>query len=348
MRQRKKTQYGAPTKQNARNHRGNCLMLTRRHVLALSTAALCAPHVARAEAAWPSRGVRYSLGFAAGGATDTLSRIFCAKMSELTGQQFTVENRGGAGGVIGADAIAKSAPDGYTLGMGSIATNAIAVGTYAKLPFQAGADFAFISGLWQLPNVLVVRNDLPAKDIGELLALAKKEPGKLTYASPGIGTTLHLSGEMMKSMGGVDLQHVTYKGGAPAMVDLLAGRVDTLFDNLPGSLSAIRAGSVRALAVTTKARSPAVPDVPAMGEVLPGYDLTSWTALCGPAKLPSDIVQTANALSRKALADPVVMQKFAELGAVAWPTSAEEITAFRDSEEKRLLPIIKAAGIVPA
>jgi tripartite-type tricarboxylate transporter receptor subunit TctC len=259
-----------------------------------------------------------------------------------------VENRGGAGGVIGADAIAKSAPDGYTLGMGSIATNAIAVGTYAKLPFQAGPDFTFISGLWQLPNVLVVRKDLPAKDIGELLALAKKEPGKLTYASPGIGTTLHLSGEMMKSMGGVDLQHVTYKGGAPAMVDLLAGRVDTLFDNLPGSLSAIRAGSVRALAVTTKARSPAVPDVPAMGEVLPGYDLTSWTALCGPAKLPSDIVQTANALSRKALADPVLMQKFAELGAVAWPTSAEEITAFRDSEEKRLLPIIKAAGIVPA
>jgi tripartite-type tricarboxylate transporter receptor subunit TctC len=323
-------------------------MLTRRRTLALTAAAFAAPHVARAQASWPTRGVRYVLGFAAGGATDTLSRIFCAKLGDLTGQQFTVENRGGAGGVIGADAIAKGAPDGYTLGMGSIATNAIAVGTYAKLPYHAANDFTFITGLWQLPNVLVVRKDLPAKDIRELLALAKKEPGKLTYASPGIGTTLHLSGEMMKSTGGVDLQHVTYKGGAPAMIDLLAGRVDTLFDNLPGSLSAIREGSVRALAVTTRTRSPALPDVPTLGEVLPGYELTSWTALCGPAKLPEDIVKTANALSVKALSDPVVIQKFAELGAVAWSTSPAELNVFRDSEEKRLLPIIKAAGIVPA
>lgn len=323
-------------------------LLSRRRTLALAAAALATPCIARAQAAWPNRGVRYVNGFAAGGATDSLSRIFCQKLSELAGQQFTVENRTGAGGVIGADAIAKAAPDGYTLGMGSIATNAIAVGTYAKLPFHAANDFTFISGMWQLPNVLVVRKDLPAKDIKELLALARKEPGKLTYASPGIGTTLHLSGEMMKSMGGVDLQHITYKGGAPAMVDLLAGRVDTLFDNLPGSLSAIREGAVRALAVTTKARSPAIPDVPALGEFLPGYELTSWTALCGPAKLPADIVKAANDASRKALTDPDVMRKFGDLGAVAWPTSPEEIAAYRDTEEKRLLPIIKTAGIVPA
>lgn len=322
--------------------------ITRRGALALLGASAAAPHALMAQAPWPTRSVRYMLGFAAGGATDTLSRILCQKLSELTGQQFVVENRGGAGGVIGADAIAKAAPDGYTLGMGSIATNAIAVGTYAKLPYQAGADFTFISGMWQLPNVLVVRKDLPAVNLRELLDLAKKSPGKLTYASPGIGTTLHLSGEMMKSMGGVDLQHITYKGGAPAMVDLLAGRVDTLFDNLPGSLQAIREGSVRALAVTTRTRSPALPDVPALGEVLPGYELTSWTALCGPAKLPADIVQTINALAVKALADPATVQKFVDIGATAWSTSTADITAFRDSEEKRLLPIIKAAGIVPA
>jgi tripartite-type tricarboxylate transporter receptor subunit TctC len=323
-------------------------LLTRRRTLALAAAALATPRIARAQGAWPTRGVRYINGFSAGGATDSLSRIFCQKLSDLTGQIFTVENRTGAGGVIGADAVAKAAPDGATLGMGSIATNAIAVGTYAKLPFQAGADFTFISGMWQLPNVLVVRKDLPAKDISELIALAKKEPGKLTYAHPGIGTTLHLSGEMMKSMGGVDLHSIGYKGGAPAMVDLLAGRVDMLFDNLPGSLSAIRDGSVRALAVTTTKRSPAVPDVPAMSEFLPGYDLTSWTAFCGPAKLPADITKAANDWSRKALADADLVRRFGELGAIAWPTSSEEITAFRDSEEKRLMPIIKAAGIVPA
>ena len=236
---------------------------TRRRALALiGGTALAAPGFARAQAAWPTRSVRYMLGFAAGGATATLSRLFCQKMSDLTGQQFVVENRGGAGGVLGADAIAKAAPDGYTLGMGSVATNAIAVGTYAKLPFQAGRDFSFITGLWQLPNVLVVRKDLPVASLRELIDLAKASPGKYTYASPGNGTTLHLSGEMMKSMAGIDLRHITYKGGAPAMIDLLAGRVDTLFDNLPGSLQAIREGSVKALAVTTTTRSAGCPTCP--------------------------------------------------------------------------------------
>ena len=321
---------------------------TRRRALALiGGAALAAPGIARAQAAWPTRSVRYMLGFAAGGATDTLSRLFCQKMSELTAQQFVVENRGGAGGVLGADAIAKAAPDGYTLGMGSVATNAIAVGTYAKLPFQAGRDFSFITGLWQLPNVLVVRKDLPVASLRELINLAKASPGKYTYASPGNGTTLHLSGEMMKSMAGIDMRHITYKGGAPAMIDLLAGRVDTLFDNLPGSLQAIREGSVKAVAVTTTARSNAVPDVPSMSELLPGYELTSWTALCGPAGLPAGMADAINALALKALADPDLIRRYAELGAVPFPMSPPAITAFRDAEEARLLPVIKSAGIVP-
>ncbi len=324
------------------------LTMSRRHALALLGASIAAPHVARAQTPWPSRSVRYYVGFAAGGATDTLSRIYCQKMSELTGQQFVVENRGGAGGVLGADAVAKGQPDGYALGMGSIATNAIAVGTYAKLPYHAGKDFTFISGLWQLPNVLVVKKDLPVKDLKELIALAKANPGKYSYASPGIGTTLHLSGEMMKSAAGIDLQHITYKGGNPAMVDLLAGRVDTLFDNLPGSLQQIKDGAVRALAVTTTNRSPAIPDVPAMGEVLPGYELTSWVAVCGPAGMPPDLVARINELSVKALKDPALAAKYAELGAQPFPTSSAEITAYRDKEEARLLPVIKAAGITPS
>lgn len=324
------------------------LLFTRRNALALMGASVLVPNTVAAQAAWPNRGVKYILGFAAGGATDSLSRIFCQKMSELTGQQFVVENRGGAGGVIGADAVAKGAPDGYTLGMGSIATNAIAAGTYAKLPYRTAEDFTFISGLWKLPNVLVVRKDLPVSNLTELLALLKANPDKYTYASPGIGTTLHLSGEMMKSAAGVEVRHITYKGGNPAMVDLLAGRVDLLFDNLPGSLQQIREGGVKAIAVTTATRSPAVPDVPAMAEALPGYELTSWTALCGPAKLPDGMAGVINGFAMKALADPVVIKKFNDLGAIPFATSAAEITAYQQSEEKRILPIIKAAGIVPA
>lgn len=326
--------------------------ISRRRTLVLLGATLAAPlatpHAARAQAStWPVRPVRYMLGFPAGGATDTLSRLFCQKMAEITGQQFVVENRPGAGGVIGTDAIAKAQPDGTTLGMGSIASNVIGVGTYAKLPFRAGADFTFITGLWQLPNILVANKDFPVKDAKEMLALLKKEPGKHAYASAGIGTTLHLSGEMMKSMAGLDLQHIPYKGGNPAMIDLLAGRVPMLFDNLPGSLPGVRAGEIKAIAVTTRERSPALPDVPSFHELLPGFELASWTALCGPANMPADLVARINELSMKALNDPVVKQKFVDLGATTWPTSSAEITAYRDKEEARLLPVIRAAGINP-
>ena len=317
--------------------------INRRQTLAAVGAALTFPKVAFAQQGWPVRPVRYIVGFPAGGATDTLSRVFCQRMSTVTGQQFVVENRAGAGGVIGTDAIAKAAPDGYTVGMGSIASNVIAVGTYAKLPYQPGADFTFISGLWQLPNILVAAKDFPASNAKDLLALLKQNPGKYNYASAGIGTTLHLSGEMMKSMAGLDLQHIPYKGGNPAMIDLLAGRVNMLFDNLPGSLSAVREGTIKPIAVTGKTRSP----VPAMDELLPGYELTSWTALCGPAGMPPDLIARINESATKALNDPDLKRRFEELGATAWPTSAEEITAFRAKEEARLLPVIQAAGIKP-
>src|SRR5207244_3359570 len=253
--------------------------LNRRHMLSLIGGAAAAPFVmaskARAqEAIWPARSVRYLNGFPAGGATDVLSRILCQRMSEISGQSFVVENRGGAGGVLGADAIAKSQPDGYTVGLGGIASNVLALGSYAKLPYDPRSDFTFIGGMWQLPNILVARADLFSSDIRQLLAAFKLQPKKYTYASAGFGTTLHLSGEMMNSMAGVEVTHIPYRGAGPALTDLLGGRVDLLFDNLPGSLPAVRAGQVKAVAVTSVKRIPELPDVPTMAEVLPGYAMT--------------------------------------------------------------------------
>jgi tripartite-type tricarboxylate transporter receptor subunit TctC len=306
-----------------------------------------APRHALAQEAWPARMVRYVNGFPAGGATDTLSRILCQRMSELSGGSFVVENRGGAGGVLGADAVAKSPPDGYTVGLGGIAQNVLAIGSYAKLPYRAREDFTFIGGMWRLPNILTARKDFFSSDIRELLAAFKKEPRKYTYASAGFGTTLHLSGEMMNSMAGVEVVHIPYKGAGPALTDLLGGRVDLLFDNLPGSLPSVRAGQVRPVAVTASARIPELPDVPAMAEVLPGYEITSWTAMIGPANMKAELVAQVNALTVKALADPWLKARYADLGATPMPTTPAEIKAFRDSEEVRLLPVMKAAGIKP-
>ena len=268
-------------------------------------------------------------------------------MSELSGQSFIVENKGGAGGVLGADAVAKAPPDGYTVGLGGIASNVLAIGSYAKLPYDPRGDFTFIGGMWQLPNILSARKDLFSSDLKELLAAFKKEPRKYTYASAGFGTTLHLSGELMNSMAGVEVTHIPYKGAGPALTDLLGGRVDLLFDNLPGSLPSVRAGQIKPVAVTAKARIPELPDVPAMAEVLPGYEITSWTAMIGPASMRADLVVRVNALIVKALADPALKARYADLGATPWPTSPAEIKAFRDSEEARLLPVMKAAGIKP-
>jgi len=249
--------------------------------------------------------------------------------------------------VLGADAVAKSPPDGYTLGLGGIANNVLAIGSYAKLPYDPVRDFTFISGMWQLPNILVGKKELFSSDIKELLAAFKKAPRKYTYASAGFGTTLHLSGEMMNSMAGVEVIHIPYKGGGPALNDLLGGNVDMLFDNLPGSLPSVRAGLIKPIAVTSTTRIPELPDVPAMAEALPGYAMTSWTAMIGPANMPADLVAQINALTAKALADPQVKTRYRDLGASTWATSRVEIAAFRDSEQARLLPVMKTAGIKP-
>ncbi|MBL6459549.1 tripartite tricarboxylate transporter substrate binding protein [Belnapia sp. T6] len=293
---------------------------------------------------WPNRSVRYINIFPPGGATDTLSRLYCAKMSEITGQQFVVENRSGSGGNVGVDAIAKSQPDGYTIGLGSIAPHAIAPTLYASLPFNAAHDFTFISGLWQLPNLLVVNNDLPARSVPELIALLKANPGKYAYGSSGIGTTPHLSGELLKQMVGSDILHVPYRGGAPALLDLLAGRVHLIMDNIPGLLPTAREGRIRALAVTGPQRSAAAPELPTMSEFLPGFEITSWGAVCSPAGIPEPVVKRHSAFAKQALESPDLVRSFQELGAKSWWTTPEEITAFRASEEARLAPLIRASG----
>lgn len=316
----------------------------RRAVIGGLGGAIAAPAIVAAQGTYPNKSVRYINPFPAGGATDTLSRIFCAKMSEITGQQWVVENKGGSGGNVGMDALAQSAPDGYTLGLGGVASHAIAPTLYAKLPFKVPDDFTFVSTIWQLPNMLVVNLDLPAKSVPELIDLLKKNPGKYSYASAGNGTTLHLSGELFKTMAKVDMVHVPYRGAAPAMQDLLAGQVHMIFDNIPGALAQYRPGKVRGLGVTSKDRTPVVPDIPAIAETLPGFDILSWTTLTGPAKLPPDIVARLSTLSKQALESEDLKAKFFDQAATAIWRSPADTMAYRASEEARLAPIIKASG----
>jgi tripartite-type tricarboxylate transporter receptor subunit TctC len=265
-------------------------------------------------------------------------------MSDVTGQQFVVENRSGSGGVVGTDAIAKSRPDGYTIGLSSIASQAIAPTLYANLPYDAAKDFTYVSGLWQLPNLVVVNNDLPVRTVPELLALLKANPGKHAFGSSGAGTTPHLSGELLKQMAGIDMLHVPYRGGAPALLDLMAGRVQLIMDNIPGLLPAARDGKIRALAVTGPRRSPVVPDLPTMAEFLPGFEMTSWGAVCGPAGLPRTIVERLSAFTKQALENPDLVRGYQELGATPWWTTPDGLVAFRAKEEARLAPVIRASG----
>jgi tripartite-type tricarboxylate transporter receptor subunit TctC len=321
--------------------------LSRRGAFGTIASALASiPAIGRAQtgADWPNQPVRYINLFPPGGATDTLSRLYCAKMSDIAGQQFVVENRSGSGGVVGTDAIAKSRPDGYTIGLSSIASQAIAPTLYANLPYDAAKDFTYISGLWQLPNLVVVNNDLPVRTLPELLALLKANLGKYAYGSSGAGTTPHLSGELLKQMSGINMLHVPYRGGAPALLDLMAGRVQLIMDNIPGLLPAARDGKIRALAVTGPQRSSVVPDLPTMAEFLPGFEMTSWGAVCGPAGLPPIAVERLSVSTKKALENPDLARGYRELGATPWWTTPDGLITFRAKEEARLAPVIRASG----
>lgn len=295
---------------------GQARTLPRRGLLGSVAAGLAAPRIGRAQRGpWPSGSIRFIGLFPPGGGTDILSRIWCLKMSDITGQQFIVENRSGSSGNVGSEAIARSAPDGNTIGLGSVAPLSIAPTLFARLPFDPERDFTHVSGLWQLPNLLVINNDVPARTVPELIALLRANPGRYAYASSGSGTTVHLSGEMFKSLAGLDILHVPYRGGVPAHLDLLAGRVHMIFDNIPQGLASAREGKVRALAVTGAARSPQAPEIPTMAEFLPGFEITSWGSVVGPAGLPKAVVERLSALSRQALESPDMAARFRDNGA---------------------------------
>jgi tripartite-type tricarboxylate transporter receptor subunit TctC len=322
--------------------------VSRRRALILSGGALAAPMVAsgvaRAQADWPNRPVKYIVVFPAGGPTDTLSRIVCRELEKLTNQQFIIENKSGSGGVTGADQIAKSTPDGYTIGLYTIAAHAIAPTLYAKLPFDAAKDFTGVSILWEVPNMLMTRIDFPANNMAEFIQVVKANPGKFSFASSGPGTSPQISGELFKSLAGVNILHVPYRGSAPAHQDILAGQVDMMFDNIPGPLGLMKGGKVKAFAVTSAKRHPAAPDIPTIAEFLPGYEITSWGGICGPAGMPPAMVDKLSGLLKTALQSEALKEAFDKQGAERIWLSPADTAKYRADNEARLAPVIKASG----
>jgi len=254
---------------------------------------------------YPTKPIRLVVPFPAGGTTDILARAAAQKLSEALGQQVVVDNRPGAGGNIGADIVAKSAPDGYTLLMGTVGTHAINPSLYTKMPYDHFKDFVPVVLVAGVPNVLVVTPSLPVNSVQDLIKLAKEKPGQINFASSGSGTSIHLSGELFKTMTGVEMTHVPYKGSSPALTDLMGGQVQLMFDNLPSALPQIKGGKLRAIAVTSTKRAPALPDIPTMAESgLPGFEASSWFGVLAPAGTPPAVVTRINTEINKWLQSP--------------------------------------------
>jgi tripartite-type tricarboxylate transporter receptor subunit TctC len=295
---------------------------------------------------YPNRIVKLIVPFPAGGTTDIFARHIGDRLAKAFGHNFVIENRGGAGGNIGADAVAKADPDGYTLLTGTVGTHAINHSLYARMPYEALKDFAPVAFAAGVPNVLVVNpKNVKATTVQDFIAEANSAPKKLNFASSGNGTSIHLSGEMFKQMTGVDIVHVPYRGSAPAVNDLIAGQVDLMFDNLPSSIEQVRSGNLRAIAVTSLKRSAALPDVPTIAASgLPGFDASSWFAIFAPAKTPPEIVQKLNAEVLKILADAEVQRRFGEIGGEIRMYKPDELRAFVQSEIEKWAKVVKASG----
>jgi tripartite-type tricarboxylate transporter receptor subunit TctC len=303
-----------------------------------------APLAAQAQA-FPTKAITIVVPFSAGGTTDILARVIGQYMSKDLGQPVIVDNRAGAGGNIGAQAVARAAPDGYTLLMGTVGTHAINQSLYKKMSFDPIKDFAPLSRVALVPNLLVANPSQPFKNVKEMIAYAKANPGKVTFGSSGNGSSIHLSGELFKHMAGVDMQHVAYRGSAPAVTDLLGGQIAVMFDNMPSAIGHVKSGKLRPLAVTTPKRSPALPDVPTIAEAgVPGYEATSWFGLLAPAKTPAAVVTKLNASILKALADPEVKKKLAEQGAEPYGEKPDQFAAFIQSETAKWGKIVKQSG----
>lgn len=324
------------------------LELTRRAGLALglSLASAIALGGSALAQSFPERPVTLVVPFAAGGSTDLVARVVAEKMSEDLGQQVIVQNVAGAGGNLGAANVSRAEPDGYTILMGTVATHALNPLILKTKPYDPEKDFAPVSLLVVVPNVLVVNPQLPAKTVEELIALLKAAPDQYSYASSGNGTPLHLSGELFKKMAGVEMQHIPYKGAGPALNDVIGNQVPIMFDNLPSSSGHIKAGTLRALAVTTAERAPSFPDVPTIAEAgVPGYETYTWNALFAPANTPPEVVARLNAAAKKALADPAVAERMKEFSATIVASTPEELAAHVKAELAKWTPIVRDANV---
>ncbi|MEF7615167.1 tripartite tricarboxylate transporter substrate binding protein [Aquincola sp. MAHUQ-54] len=329
------------------------MSISRRTSLAAACAALslaAIPLAASAQAAWPTKPVRIVVPFAAGGTTDLMARAMAPELQRAFGQPFIVDNKPGAGGNIGAAEVARSAPDGHTLLMGTVGTHGINAALYGKLPYDPIKDFAPITLVAAVPNVLVFNpakaEQLGIRNVADLIKYARANPGKLNMASAGNGTSIHLSGELFKSMTGSYMLHFPYRGSGPALIDLIGGNMDLMFDNLPSSMQQIKAGKLKALAVTSAVRSQALPDVPTIAEAGPvkGYEATSWFGLLAPAGTPADVVNRIQQESAKALASPSLKERLVAQGAIPGGGTPAEFAKLIGTETTKWAQVVKVSG----
>ncbi|WP_287885733.1 MULTISPECIES: Bug family tripartite tricarboxylate transporter substrate binding protein [Paracoccus] len=314
--------------------------ITRRLLLG---AAMALGLAGAAAAEYPERPITLVIPFAAGGSTDVVGRIVADRMSQELGQQVIVQNVGGAGGSLGAAQVAKADPDGYTILMATVATHALNPLILKQKPYDPVEDFAPVSLLVLVPNVLAVNPELPVNTVQELIDLSKSEP--LAYASSGNGTPLHLSGELFKAMAGLDLTHIPYKGSGPALTDVLGNQVPIIFDNLPSASGHIASGKLRALGVTTAERAPSFPDVPAIAETLPGYETYTWNALFAPAGTPPEAIEALNKAALTAMADSAVADRMKEFSATIVASTPEELAEHVKAEMAKWEPVVRDANV---
>ena len=319
-------------------------MRTFRTLSALLLAVCCAPALAQT---YPTKPIRMIVPYAAGGTTDVLARIMADKLGQALGQSVIVEYKPGAGGTIGAEAAARSPADGYTILMGAPGSHSTATSLYAKLPYDPVRDFAPIVHVANVPNSIITHPSLPVKSVSELIAYAKSHPGELTYGSAGTGATTHLTGELFALLANVKLTHIPYKGSGQAMIDLLGGQIQMMFENLPGAANQIRSGKVRGLAVTSLRRTAAFPELPAVSETLPGFEVVAWFALFAPAGTPAPIVARLNAESDRALKMADVREKIAQVGSDPIGGTPEDLAKFLAGDIAKWTRVTREAGIKP-
>jgi tripartite-type tricarboxylate transporter receptor subunit TctC len=313
---------------------------SRRAVLGAGAALLAAPALAQA---YPARPIRWIVGYPPGGTTDVLARLVAEPLSRRLGQQVYIENRPGAGNNIGTEAVVNAEPDGYTLLLVNPA-NGINATLYKKLSFVFTRDIAPVAGITRSPNIMEVTPSLPVRTVAEFIAYCKANPGKVNMASSGLGTSVHMSGELFRAMTGVTMVHVPYRGAGPAITDMLSGQAHVLFDNLPSSIEQVRSGGMRALAVTSAERSPALPDVPTVAETVPGYEASAWFGVGAPAKMPPELIDRLNREVNAVLQEPTMAKRLADLGGAPWILTPAEFGRVALEETEKWRKVVEFSG----